>query len=330
MRMTQIERAAPLRVRMHHRMTLRIPGFERAEQHRSIIQYALEPYSVEEWYRRVTRRIADQLGKGYFPVFRFSDGECYFCLGYRMPPPQPESSVFYHYFRTSISAYLKYRCHTTFWSGLRGHKEMYRGRKWRELRLRFVEQIREIAASGLIAANFCKHHIPGMIDRYIPDIFDWFDAENIRLDSDNYIPFYFIYGMLLGPQRHHFLVKRHVLVITSLNQAKETRLREFFESAGVASVKFISVSSSHSMSDRIELRPEHAHTELVLVGAGVGAANILSQVKPLNALSIDAGYVLDCYRDPSYKGARVFTLPDEDLPSEPVFGPINYSRATHA
>jgi len=321
MRVMNGEHSAPLRVRAHHQVTLRIPGFERAEEGRSVVQYAFEPYAAEEWYRMVTRRIADRLGKGYFPIFRFSDGECYFCLGYRMPRPQPGSSAFYHYFRTIISAYGKYRCHNTFWSGLPGYgHEVYRGHKWRELRLVFAEQLREIAGSGLIAANFCKHHIPGMIDRYIPDIFDWFDAENIRLDSDNYIPFYFIYGMLLGPNRHHFLARRHVLVITSLNSGKETKLREFFEGAGVSSVKFIPISRSHSMSDRIELRPEHARTDLVLVGAGVGAANILSQVKPLNTLSIDAGYVLECYQDPSYKGARVFTLPDEDLACDRSIG----------
>jgi hypothetical protein len=316
--MIKTECAAPLRLRTHHQVTLQIPGFERSEKDRTVVQYSLEAYSSEQWYRRVTQRIVDRLGKGYFPIFRFSDGECYFCLGYRMPAPQPGSSFLYHYLRTVVSAYGKYRCHNTFWSGLPGYgHEVYRRRKWRELRPVFTEQLRDIAGSGMIAANFCKHHVPGMIDRYIPDILDWFDAEKIRLDSDNYVPFYFIYGMLLGPNRHHFLKRRNILVITSLTLLKETRLRAYFESAGVGSVKFIPISRSHSMSDRIELRPEHTRTDLVLVGAGVGAANILSQVKSLNALSIDAGYVLECYQDPSHKGIRVFTLPDEELLEEP-------------
>lgn len=299
---------------MRHEIVLDIPGFELAERGRAVVQWGLEPLSCKEWYEAVTSRIMDQLGKGYFPVFRFSDGECYFCLGYRIPPPQPESWAFFHYVRTILSAYVKYRCHKTFWSGQPGYgHEIYRGDQWRRVRSSFSTQLRDIADKGLIAGNFCRHHIPGMIDRYIPDIFDWFDAERIRCQSDNYIPFYFIYAMLLGPNRHFFLRGRRLLVITSLSGSKEGRLRQFFEENGVASVKFIAISRSNSMYDRLELLPEHIGTDLVLIGAGVGAANILCQVKPLNALSIDAGYVLECYQNPSYKGTRVFTLPDNEL-----------------
>lgn len=306
--------AESLSSRMKHEVVLDMPGFELAERGRSVVQYGLESRRCREWYEKVTQRVMDRLGKAYFPIFRFSDGECYFCLGYRMPPPQPGSSVVFHYARTVLSAYGKYHCHNTFWSGQPGYgHEVYRGKQWHHLRSSFSTQLRDIADQGLIAANFCRHHIPGMIDRYIPDIFEWFDEEGIRFESDNYIPFYFIYAMLLGPSRHYFVRGRRLLVITSLSGDKESRLRKYFEENGAASVKFIGISRSNSMCDRIELRSEHAGTDLVLIGAGVGAANILCQVKPLNALSIDAGYVLEYYQNPSYKGTRVFTLPDEEI-----------------
>ena len=70
------------------------------------------------------------------------------------------------------------------------------------------------------------------------------------------------------------------------------------------------------MTERIELRPEHSGADLVLIGAGVGAANILSQVQPLQTLCIDAGYVLECYQNPAFKGKRVFTKPDEDFAAD--------------
>jgi len=306
----------PLRDRMRYEVPLRIPGFEgiQGEQPDGVVQLSLAPESSAEWYVRTTQRLLDRFGKGYFPVFRFSDGECYFCLGYRMPAPPPGKTKLHHYTRTFLSAYVKYRCHRTFWSGLPGYgHEMYRHRQWNELRPKFADQLREVAGRGLIAGNFCRQKTPWMLDRYIPDILDWFDARNIVLHSDNYIPFYFIYAMLLGPDRHRFLARRNVLVITSLGGDKETNLRRSFRQSGVASVKFIPISRSNGMCDRIDLRPGYAATDLVLVGAGVGAANILSQVKPLGALSIDAGYVLDCYENPKYRGRRVFTLPDEDL-----------------
>ncbi len=165
----------------------------------------------------------------------------------------------------------------------------------------------------MIAANFARHRGFELMDRYIPDIYDWFDQNDIRLDENNYIPFYFVYALLLGPDRHAFLRDRKILVITHASPEKEQKLRQYFEAEGCRTVNFIGISRSSSMTDRITLRPEHEGTDLVLIGAGVGAANILCQAKPLGTLSIDAGYVLECYANPSYKGTRVFTLPDEEL-----------------
>ena len=306
-------------LRMSQKTILAIPGFDKSGREVPVAQCSLDSQPCAEWWEKSERRLLAQLGKGYLPVFRFSDGECYFCLGYRMPPPAPGQVAALHYTRTALSAYVKYQCHTTFWSGQPGYGyESYRGKHWHNLRSSFSEQLRVIAEDGIIAANFCRHAGFEMMDRYIPDIFDWFDREGIRLDQNNYIPFYFIYALLLGPSRHRFLSSRKILVITNLSEGKELRLRRYFEASGASSVNFIGISRSSSMDERIELRAEHDGTDLVLIGAGVGAANILTQVKPLNAVSIDAGYVLECYQNPKYKGTRVFTLSDEDALANPI------------
>jgi hypothetical protein len=269
---------------------------------------------TEKWYIETKNKIVSLIGKGYFPIFRFSDGEAYFCLGYRMPPPQPGVNAAVHYIRTFLSAYVKYRCHRTFWSGLPGYgHEIYSGGAWISLRRTFSLQLKSIAETGLIAGNFCHHHIPGMMDRYLPDIFDWFDEQTIDLNVNNYVPFYFVYGMLLGPERALFLKGRKILIVTNLTSEKQENLSRYLYNAAAREVNFISISRSSSMTERIVLKPEHDGTELVLIGAGVGAANILEMVKPLGALSIDAGYVLECYQNPLYKGTRVFTQPDCEI-----------------
>ena len=99
---------------MRYEVPLRIPGFEgpqNEEPSGQILQVALAPASSAEWYATGTRRLLDRFGKGYFPVFRFSDGECYFCLGFRMPLPQPGRSKLVHYTRSFLSAYVKWRYH---------------------------------------------------------------------------------------------------------------------------------------------------------------------------------------------------------------------------
>jgi hypothetical protein len=132
------EEKVPLRSRMTQEVALRIPGFVRSGSKDLVVQYSLDARSSEEWYADSERKILDRLGRGYFPVFRFSDGECYFSLGYRLPPPSPGSSAILHYTRTALSAYVKYRCQNTFWSGQPGYGyEHYSGNQWRSLRIQW-------------------------------------------------------------------------------------------------------------------------------------------------------------------------------------------------
>lgn len=310
----ETECVLPLRKRIVKEVPLEIPGFALAAKQSPVVQYAFEARPSSQWYEEVRQSILNRIGKGYFPIFRYSDGECYFSLGYRLPPTQPGHNVIWHYTRTILSAYVKYRCMWSFWSGQPGYgHEHYVGQQWRELRQQFSRQLSAISRQGMIAGCFCRHHVPSLFDRYIPDIYDWLDENGICLDATNYIPFYFIYAMLLGPGRQHFYAGRKLLVITSLTDEKQERLRLCLTEMGASQVNFISISRSCGMTDRIELTSDHNGTDVVLIGAGVGAANILSQLQPLKALSIDAGFVLDCYQDPAYKGKRVFTLPDEEL-----------------
>jgi hypothetical protein len=52
---------------------------------------------------------------------------------------------------------------------------------------------------------------------------------------------------------------------------------------------------------------------LVLIGAGVGSANIINQLTSLNAICIDAGHALDCFSKPELRKERICLLPDEEI-----------------
>jgi hypothetical protein len=47
--------------------------------------------------------------------------------------------------------------------------------------------------------------------------------------------------------------------------------------------------------------------DVILIGAGVGAANVLWRARHHRSLCIDSGYVLDCLENPALRGTRVFT-----------------------
>jgi hypothetical protein len=309
----------PLEERLKARVDLRIPGFTEAVPPGGVIQYALSDRPTGPWYREFVARILSAVGREYLPVFRFGDGECVFSVGYRFAPTPPGRSAVIHYAKTFLSAYVKHRLHRNFRSGSAGYGyELYNYRELVDARPRFARYLTDIARHGYIGFNFVVQFGIPFCDRYIRPVADWLDRENIPIDERNYLPCYFVYAMMLGPDRAKLLADRRVLVITSADDDKETQIRAGLEREGVRSVRFIRISRSHSMFDRVSVEGLRGEVDLVLVGAGVGAAHILEQVKSLQTVCIDSGYVLDCYAEAWRKGTRVFTVADEELRAHPA------------
>jgi hypothetical protein len=304
----------PLRLLLTTYIDLRIPHFLRSVPPGTVGQLSFDSRSAEAWYENTLSLMVSKIGVGHFPVFRFSDGEGVFTVGFKFPPVPTGVSVLVHYVRTFLSAYVKHRQHKIFWSGTPGYGyETYTPEEWKRARPLFSLYLREIAAEGLLACNFCRHPEPFLLNRSLPSVLDWMDQSEVALSADNYVPFYFLYGMLIGPDRHLFIQNRRILVVTSFTASTEAELREYFVREGALSVEFLPISRSKSMFDRVDLGQLRHGVDVAFVGAGVGAANILQQLRPLNTLCVDAGYALDCYRDPQRKGSRIFTKPDEEL-----------------
>ncbi len=304
----------PLRERLGKYVDLRIPHFLKTVPAGTVGQCALDNRSTETWYADTLALMVSKIGVAHYPVFRFSDGEAVFTVGFKFPPVPKGTSPVVHYIRTFLSAYIKHRQHKIFWSGTPGYGyETYDEREWKAARPLFSAWLREISEEGLLACNFCRHPEPFLLNNTLPFVLDWFDQNKIDLTRDNYAPFYFLYGMLIGPDRHLFIRDRRLLIVTSLIPEAQAALQTYFENEGSRSIEFLTISRSKSMFDTVDLSSLKHKPDVVMVGAGVGAANILHQLKPLNTLCIDAGYALDCYREPHRKGSRIFTKPDDEL-----------------
>jgi hypothetical protein len=88
-------------------------------------------------------------------------------------------------------------------------------------------------------------------------------------------------------------------------------LNDIFIKEGVDKVYYYEISPTKSMLEKIDMSKLPEKADIVLVGAGIGSANIINQLKGLNALCIDAGLALDCYAVPSLRKERICLLPDE-------------------
>ncbi|MFL5582914.1 MAG: hypothetical protein ACJ8AO_21315 [Gemmatimonadaceae bacterium] len=303
---------APLRDRLRAVVDLRIPGFLRSVPPGRVRQITFRERPVDAWFDEFVERVVGAIGRHYLPVFRISDGEFTFSVGSRIPYPPPGGNPVLHYAREVLS-YLRWRRFDTFLSGAPGHDlERYRGAEWRRLRAVYTAQLRELARTGLLAVNLVR--TPERFgERHHAAFLEWMDRARIPVTEQNCYPFYFVYGLLNSSLRRRVYAGRRLLVVTSLTPAKQQAIESGLRAAGAASVQFRSVSGTRAMCDTVDLSGVEPPIDVVLIGAGVGAANVLTQVRQFGTLAIDAGHCLDLLAAPEVAGQRDYTLPDEEL-----------------
>lgn len=304
----------PLLRRLAHRVPLDLPAFAREVPPGLVTQYAFQSQTAKEWYESMRERLLTV--RGYLPVYRMSDGEFLFVCGRRAYPP----GFLVRYPLLTLKSWARAMLpgpRTAFLSGSKAHGfENYTEEEWQKAREGYGPRVRAIAEKGILAINFVHHlYFP---TQYVAPMCRWLDENQVPVSQANYVPFYLVYAFLLGQDVRQLMTSRRVLVVTSdVTGAKAPAIGRALGALGADSVAFASISPSKSMFDRIDLR-RIGQVDLVLIGAGVGAVNVLEQVEPLGALSIDAGAVLDCYWQPEkFVGRRAFTRPDAGSPLLP-------------
>ena len=157
---------------------------------------------------------------------------------------------------------------------------------------------------------------------YLPDYFDWLGRHDIPFNRDNYVPFYSVYSMAFGPDSAKVFQGRRLLIVNYLPEEKQQRLREAMAERGVKSVQFISIRPDKALFQDLDLSSVEGEIDVVLVGAGCGAAPMTEQLKALNAVVIDGGFVIDALAKPEARWRRAFCIPDDEFDPERVNFPI--------
>jgi hypothetical protein len=297
-----------------------IPGFEKSYPEGIFKCLSFSNSSSEEWFLSFINEVENAIGKRYLPICRMSDGEFEFCVGYHYPRSASDEPICLYLLRTfqRIATRLRLKLFKKkFSAGGKGYVSgRYQYTELDSLRIRYIEQLMQISQHGFLSLHFTdrvkSHRRKQFQQQYIAPIIRWLGKQKIELNEENYYPFYFVYAMLTGPFRHRIYQNRRLLVVTSYNDAKRNAIIKGLEREGVADVQFIPLSQGRSMYDTIDLSTVKRPVDLVLVGGGIGASNILCQLEPLNTVAIDAGYIIECLADPERKKQRTFCWPDEE------------------
>lgn len=295
-----------------HAIDLRVPGFSAMDRY-NLRTFAPEPVGSFEWFKSFTDLVEMSIGRSFLPVLRLADGEFLFLFGF-----QPPSFRLGMRYPLALARWIcaKYRPrHELVAGGSHARRPLYASGRYsleevRRIRDVYARVVSLVSQRGCVAADLSFCAVPFQ-EQFFPAFKKWISNNHIILTTRNYLPFYFVYALLTGPERGRILRGRRILVIHSAVGEKQESIRSRLLHEGAADVLWQSISAERSLEDMIPVEQFVGRIDLCVFGAGIGKAAILEQLEPLGVPCIDAGYVMEVWADPAVAASRIFTQPDE-------------------
>jgi len=290
---------------------LDIPGFSKMRPH-GLRTFAVSQQPIKDAFAGFVETISQSHGR-YLPVLRMSDGEYLFNFGFQPPPVRYGFSYPFHYVRYLVARFRPRQRMIA--GGTHGGRPLYgsgrysRGELGR-IRELYCQVCKSVAELGILAMDLSFCSVPFQ-EGFFPALRTWLKSNRINLTSRNYVPFYFVYALLTGPERHRVLSGRRVLVIHSATGPKQDAIRSSLMREGAKEVLWHTISTDRSLYDVVPVDRFVGAVDLCVFGAGIGKPAILAQLEPLGVPCIDAGYVMEVWADPSVARSRIFTQPDD-------------------
>lgn len=289
------------------------PGFKGYYREGDTIQSPSD-MSMEEWETSSFERLLSAMGKDYLPICRLSDGEFKFLLGDKRPS-----------YRSSLILHIKYWIklliqRLTFNSKFEaktlpnvssGSYNMEIVRKYRsEI---YPQKLKRLSKDGVLALHLSYSSKPFQ-EHFFPDFGKFLAKNDIYLNNQNYIPFYFVYGWLRGDRRKKLLENKRVLLVHSAEGEKKEKIENYLLlREKVQSVGWLSISSNQSLFSEFDLSSIENNTyDIAFLGAGVGKMNLFDKLSQLSIPIIDIGFVFEVWYNEDNRLLRTGMISDSD------------------
>ena len=263
----------------------------------------------EDLYLQFIETLISKIGNEYFPVVRLSDGEYKFLLGNINPFFYKKS-----YFKAFI--YFIYNYFNSNRDFVAKTKGIYSSGKYKKAEVDSTKeiiknQIKKISENGILALHltFGKKTFQ---EYYHYPLYMWLIKNKINIDANNYYPFYFIYAFLRSKFAYKIFQNKNILIIHSAINNKKNNIIKTLNEYKPKKIQWHNISVNRSLFDKIEIRNEYYDCDLILVGAGIGKFNIISQLEILNRPCIDAGFIFEVWSNNDNKWKRAYVVNDEE------------------
>jgi len=261
--------------------------------------------SFDGWFSDFRELLLSKMGKEYFPIYRMADGEYRFTMGrsynlHKRPLYREIIAVTAEKLRIKNPDKWK-----TSWG------EEYPTSKVKELRIKLIRDIRYISTRGMLACYFNENGLHAF-EEHNKQLIPFFKRHDIVFNKGNYVPFHFICGVLVKQGWQDFFLNKHVLIVTGIDDTEEKLIKETILDFNSSKVSFLRISKTKSMEEDLDLSLfKNEKVDIILVAAGIGSANILRQLEPLQTLTVDIGGYMNCFKDPNaHQHGGIFKLPN--------------------
>jgi hypothetical protein len=181
--------------------------------------------------------------------------------------------------------------------------------EWPGLRRRCDRGFVGIGRDGILAMHLGVAVTPFQED-YFPAIGRWLRRRRLHLSLSNYVPFYFVYALLRGSAGQFLFDSTRVLVVHCATGDRQRRIVDAIRARGARSVDWLVISATRSFDERIDVTSSSGKYDVCFVGAGVGKAIVIEQLRPLGIPVIDAGFVFEVWGEERSASSRVMMTPD--------------------
>ena len=261
-----------------------------------LVAYSFESKDCDEWYKQFRNNLIDSIGKIYLPVYRMADGEYQFLWGIRFDFHSlwKNRYILSYCYRKSLEL-LKGPVIKTSWG------EFYKGDEITELRRKYFNDLEELLRYGILCA-FLYETSKNTFVHYNKQFLKYFNNKELCLDINNFFPFHFPFFALSNPGWQDFIVNRKILIVTGNLINRRKSLEVNFAELGARKVGFYEISATSSLKDKVDknMIDDYQEYEIALVAAGIGALNIITQMKWFKGPVIDVGGLLLSYQTKSF------------------------------
>jgi hypothetical protein len=199
-----------------------IPGFEKTFPAGILKCLSFDKRTTEQRFNDFADQVIGLIRKSFLPIFRMSNGEYQFCVGYRYPQKHIDEPAWRFIMRTAWRIILRIKA-KTFTNRLIGGGTGYVSTNYAKSELKssrkvYAEQLRIISNQGIMALHFTDRikspHKKQLQQQYVIPIIKWLNENNVTINEKSYFPFYFVYALFCGAYRRQLYEGRRISVIT--------------------------------------------------------------------------------------------------------------------